>query len=114
MPARIFLFSAAILISSTAAPAQEPESQKQLAEALKNIDPYVTSGHQRQELRQMLGKQLRERIDSANRASSSEWKAVNSKDEWKDFCASCGVVELELADEVRKPTVHVTGHVAGD
>ncbi|MEX2027596.1 MAG: hypothetical protein WEH44_09845, partial [Pirellulaceae bacterium] len=75
---------AAILSLPHFATAQDAKGPP-LAEALEKLDPYVTSGEQRRELRQMLGKHLRGRIEEANRKSTQEWKRITNKVEWESF-----------------------------
>jgi cephalosporin-C deacetylase-like acetyl esterase len=64
---------------------QEPAAKPSLAETLAALDPFVTSGEQRQELRQMLGRQLRGRIEKANRRSSEAWKSIETREKWEAF-----------------------------
>jgi cephalosporin-C deacetylase-like acetyl esterase len=103
-------FLLALVLSAAAQDGKEPP----LAEALARLDPFVTSGEQRQELRQMLGKQLRGRIEEANRKSSEAWKAVSSKDQWNELCVHCGLVELALSDEIEKPKIFLSGSIQGE
>lgn len=114
---RRFLFpllAAALVPLAGPSFSEEPAPKPSLAETLAMLDPFVTSGEQRQEMRQMLGKQLRGRIEEANRASSQAWKMVASKDDWSELCASCGLVEMTLPEEIEKPTMHVSGSIQGD
>jgi dienelactone hydrolase len=109
MAARFIL--AALLANglATIAAAQEA-NEASLAKTLAALDPYVTSGEQRQDLRQMLGKHLRGRIDEANRRSSEQWSRIQSKEQWESFIESHRPI-------VRREfylTADVTGRIDGD
>jgi cephalosporin-C deacetylase-like acetyl esterase len=110
----VLLTAAALVMIGGLAPADEPAAKPSLAETLAKLDPYVTSGEQRQQLRQMLGKQLRGRIEEANRASSRAWQDVDSKDDWQALCANCGLTEFAFPKEILQPKLHVSGSHQGD
>ena len=107
------LLAAASFSLAGSAAAQDAKSLP-LADALSSLDPFVTSGEQRQELREMLGRHLRGRIEEANRRSSEAWKKITSKEGWESHCAECGLRELTLAKEILQPKLHITASLQGD
>ncbi len=110
MPPRPILLTIAAYLAMVSCAAAQDAKPPPLAETLSKLDPNVASG----ELRQMLGKQLRGRIEEANRRSSEAWKAVSSKDEWNELCVRCGLVELALSEEIERPKIHLSGSIQGD
>ena len=135
MPRRRFLpliAAACFLGLAHAAAAQEAQAPS-LADALARLDPSVTRGEQRQELRQMLGKHLRRRIEEANRRSSEAWKRIETKEQWEAFLDNhrpllrfwrgqvrnkqnpIGAIEAETARKIvrRKPIIRVSGQLEG-
>ncbi|HUE73042.1 MAG TPA: hypothetical protein VMP01_19310, partial [Pirellulaceae bacterium] len=100
---------AASLFLAASATAQDAKGPP-LAEALAKLDPYVTSGDQRQELRQMLGKHLRGRIEEANRKSSEAWKRIKTKEQWEAFVEN----HRRVVRRDHYLSADVTGRVEGD
>jgi dienelactone hydrolase len=70
---------------ATSALAQQPATSDSLTAAVKKIDPHVVPEDQREALRSMLGRSLREQIAAANRKSSAEWTKITSREEWERF-----------------------------
>jgi dienelactone hydrolase len=93
---------------------QEPE----IAAALKELSAKLAEDPARDELRQMLGRSLREQIQAANRRSSAEWAKIATREDWERFRAeklkllraSLGT----LPDRPAKPKLMVTGTIKGD
>jgi dienelactone hydrolase len=77
--------SAALVACAGRCLADEPAAKPSLAEALAQLDPHVTSGEKRDELQQMLGKQLRGRIEEANRKSTAAWSKIATKEDWESL-----------------------------
>jgi dienelactone hydrolase len=113
---------------------QAAEGVDALTKALGKLDPFVTSGPQRDELKGMLGRHLRRRLTEANRASSDPWSRIATKEEWEKFLetrrprllmergqirtAGDPLVQIE-ADAVREmlrdpPTTISGGSLSGD
>ena len=119
-----------VLLVAAPSFSQAPVEKNSLATALTALDPHVTSGQQRQELRQMLSRHLRGRIEEANHKSSEAWKRIETKEEWEAFVKRTTTeTEIDfwpnrLSDaednivrgiaELRMPTIHVTGQIDGE
>ena len=82
-----------ILIACCAvfSPAIAQEQQRQTAsaieEALAELATKLAADPERDELRQSLGRSLREQIAEANRRSSAEWSKIGSRGDWEAFRA---------------------------
>src|SRR5262245_12742554 len=95
--------------------AQEAASVEQIADALKKISPHVAAEAEREQLRGMLGRSLREQIAAANRASSEAWGKIQTREDWERFRAeklsllrkSLGTLPPRPA----KPKTLVTGRI---
>lgn len=81
----VLLRTGAFLLALAGAAAAQDAKDPSLADALAKLDPFVTGGEQRQELRQMLGRHLRSRIEEANRKSSEAWKRIETREQWEAF-----------------------------
>jgi dienelactone hydrolase len=99
--------------------ADQPEAAaKSIADALKELDPRVVPEAEREAIRAMVGRSLREQIAAANRQSSQDWAQIKTRDDWERF-------RREKIDALRKslgtlperpaiPPSLVTGEIAGD
>ena len=93
---------------------QEPD----IAAALKEIQAKLAGDPARDELRQMLGRSLREQIMAANRKSSAEWAKIATREDWERFRAeklkllraSLG----SLPERPTKPKLMGTGTIKGE
>ena len=94
---------------------QAPEP---IVAALKELSARLADDPQRGELRQMLGRSLREQIMAANQRSSAEWAKVGTREDWERFRAeklkalraSLG----SLPERPGRPKLLVTGAIEGD
>ncbi len=107
-----------VLISPLALFAQRQPETKQLSAALAQLSPHVAPEAERDQLRTQVGRLLREQIFAANRASSTAWAQIDSRERWEAFLreklaalrASLG--QLPTRQEV--PRSLVTGRIQGD
>jgi dienelactone hydrolase len=92
--------------------------ESEIAAALKEVSARLAEDPARDELRQLLGRSLREQITAANQRSSAEWAKIATRDDWERFRAeklkllraSLGT----LPDRPAKPKVLVTGTIKGE
>ncbi|HZN36313.1 MAG TPA: hypothetical protein VFB80_20935 [Pirellulaceae bacterium] len=110
------VFVTTLLASASAA--QEAESVSQIAEALKKISPHVAAEAERDQLRGMLGRSLREQIAAGNRASSEAWGKIQSREDWERFRAEKLALLRKslgtLPPRPARPKTLVTGRIDGD
>src|SRR5262245_49042285 len=97
---------------------QERPAAEQIAAALKQISPHVAAEVDREPLRSMLGRQLREQIDAANRASSAAWAQITTRDDWEKFRGEkLTALRKSLGNLPARPAVPkslITGRIQGD
>ena len=107
-------------VLSAAASAQDKadQSAKAIEAPLGELSEKLAVDSQRGELRQSLGRALREEIAEANQRSSAEWSQVGSRRDWEAFReaklkalrASMGT----LPERPATPKLLVTGELAGE
>lgn len=87
-------------------------------DALKAISPHVAGESEREQLRGMLGRSLREQIVAANRASSEAWSKIQTREDWEQFrAAKLALLRKSLGTlppRPAKPKTLVTGRIDGD
>ena len=125
---RRFLLVGVFAVLSSARAAGEP-AISDIAESLKEINPQVAPEAEREAVRTMLGRSLREQIAAANRKSSEEWNTIKTRADWERFRnekiaalrKSLGTLPphpLPLSQEGRgekdKPRLMVTGELPGE
>jgi dienelactone hydrolase len=93
-------------------------SKKAIEAALAELSAKLAADPQRDELRQSLGRSLREQIAEANRRSSAEWSKITSRNDWEAFRAEKIKALREslgkLPERPPVPKLQVTGELAGD
>ena len=113
------LFAAAMLsfVVGHIASADEAATQRHLA-ALKQLSADVVPEAEREQLRTMLTRSLREQIAAANRASSAAWAKIESKADWdrfrQDKLAALRAALGPFPPRPAKPRTLVTGRIQGD
>ena len=103
---------------ATSTLAQQQETTESLAAVVKRIDPHVVAENEREALRSMMGRALREQISAANRRSSTEWAKITSREEWERF-RDAKIAALRkslgtLPDRPAKPRLLVTRELPGE
>ncbi|MCI0360328.1 MAG: hypothetical protein L0211_17775 [Planctomycetaceae bacterium] len=104
----------------SAAIAQEPADQasKDIAAALAELSAKLAADPQRDEMRQALGRALREEIAAANRRSSQEWSKISTREAWERFRAEKLKALREslgtLPERPVSPKVLLTGELSGE
>src|SRR5262245_47916341 len=87
MRLRLLVLLAFCAVLAAPLSAQDPLSANQIAAALKQISPQVAAEAEREQLRGMLGRSLRDQIAAANRASSEAWGRIQTREDWERFRA---------------------------
>ncbi len=91
-----------------------------LAHRLRALDPHVLPGKERDAARRAVREDQRRRVFEANRRSSRQWRAIESRGDWERFRderlarlrESLGSPGLTASDTA--PRARVTGEVTGD
>src|SRR5262245_63805714 len=97
---------------------QERASRDQIAAAIKQLSPHVAVESDREQLRTMLGRRLREQIEAANKASSAAWAKFETREGWETFRRE-RLIALrksmgDLPARPASPRMLVTGQLSGD
>ena len=112
----LFLAFVAFSLSASAASADE----KSLADILRGLDTNVfkPGGDEAKAAATMLSRDVRARLQAANRRSTEEWKAINTKDDWEKFRdAKLKALRESLGRWPEPPKdlkVQLTGTIEGD
>lgn len=61
------------------------DATAEIREALRRLDPHVFPPEKRDSQRTMVGRHLRAQIAKANAASTAEWKAIRTREDWEVF-----------------------------
>jgi dienelactone hydrolase len=98
--------------------AQVRPSIESITATLKQLSPRVASAADGEQLRTMVGRQLRHRIEAANHASSAAWAKIETRDDWERFRGE-KLVALrrslgDLPPRPAEPRTLVTGRLSGD
>ena len=90
----------------------------QIADTLKQLSPHVVAEAEREQLRGMLGRSLRDQIAAANRASSEAWGKIQTREDWERFRAEKLALLRKslgtLPQRPAKPKTLVTGRIDGE
>jgi hypothetical protein len=93
-------------------------SREAIEKALGELSAKLAADPQREELRQSLGRSLRDEIAEANRRSSAEWSRIANREGWEAFrAAKLAALRASLGvSQERPPTpkLKVTGELAGE
>src|SRR5262245_30071352 len=76
---------APLLLLVLAASAAAQADVERLAASLAKVSPDVAPSEERDQLRTMLGRKLRQQIVDANRASSEAWAGIKTLADWEAF-----------------------------
>jgi cephalosporin-C deacetylase-like acetyl esterase len=117
--ARILIASCPLLLVFFAPlAAQDQAALERITAELKQISPHVAPESEREQLRTMLGRSLREQIVSANRASSEAWAQIQSRADWERFrqekLAALRKALGPLPARPTPPRTLITGRVSGE
>lgn len=106
---------AAVLVGE--ARSQEAPAAPQIAAELRSLSNQL-GGIDPEPSRTMLGRRLRQQIESANRASSAEWENIHSRADWESFRhKKLEALRKSLGNmppPPQTPLTFVTGHLPGD
>ena len=101
----VLVGSLMLLLLGFVAAAAGQDDAAALTAALAQISPQVAPEAEREQLRTMIGRSLREQIAAANRASSEEWSKIRSREDWERYrqekiaCAAEGDRPISSAAE---------------
>src|SRR5438128_132567 len=82
---RVFIASVTLLVLFAAPAMADEAAREQIQAALKQLSPHVAPEAERDQLRTMLSRSLRDQIAAANRASSAGWSKIATRDDWQRF-----------------------------
>ena len=115
---RIVTGGLVLVLFASMARFQPPAAAESLADTLKKIEPHVVPEDQREALRSMLGRSLREQIAAANRKSSAEWVKIDTREAWERFrnekIAALRSSLGSLPERPARPQVLITGELPGE
>jgi dienelactone hydrolase len=115
---RVFIASAALLLLFAEPAAADDAARERIEAALKQISPHVLPAAERDQLRTMLSRALRDQIATANRASSEAWSQIATREDWQRFRQE-KLTALRMAigpfpPRPAKPRTLVKGRIQGD
>jgi dienelactone hydrolase len=118
MRLKYILASCVFLILMACGRGQEPGDVPRIAAAVGKLSANVAAPGERDQLRTILGRSLREQIAAANRASTGAWNGIQTREQWEQFRqekltllrASLG----ELPQRPARPRTLVNGRIRGD
>jgi dienelactone hydrolase len=114
----VVIATSIVLVLAATGRAQGPTPAAQIAAALDELSPHVASQTEREDLRGMVGRQLREQILAANRASSAAWSAIQTREDWERLRREkIDALRSSLGDlppRPPKPPALVTARIKGD
>lgn len=94
------------------------QGAEKIAVQLQGISPHVALPEDREQLRTMLGRSLREQLASANRASSADWARIQSREDWERFrqekLAALRKAIGPLPARLTPPRTLLTGRIQGE
>src|SRR3954451_8982306 len=98
--------------------AEDNAAKERIQAALQQISPQVVPEAERDQLRTMLSRSLRDQIAAANRASSAAWSKIATREDWQRFRQE-KLTALRTAigpfpPRPAKPRTLVTGRIQGD
>ncbi len=112
------LIAMGLVVVAAAADGQDQPDGEQIAAVLKQISPRVVAEAEREQLRTMLSRRLREQLEAANRASSSEWVKIQTREDWEAFRREkLKALRASLGEMPARPAAlraMVTGRIRGD
>jgi hypothetical protein len=85
MPRDVLISSFVLLLLSSIATAAGQDKAAAITAALAQISPQVAPEAEREQLRTMIGRSLREQIAAANRASSADWSKIQNREDWERY-----------------------------
>src|SRR4051794_16558291 len=98
--------------------AADDAASERIHAALKQVSPNVLPEAERDQLRTMLARSLREQIAGANRAGSAAWAKIDSRREWERFRQEkLAALRNSLGPfpaRPMKPRTLITGRIQGD
>src|SRR5262245_17100783 len=107
-----------LIVPSYAANGQERPNAAGIAATLKQLSPHVVPESEREQLRTMIGRRLREQIAESNRRSTAAWAQISSREEWEAFRREkLAALRKSLGELPPRPAVprrFVTGRIQGD
>jgi dienelactone hydrolase len=97
---------------------QEPGDVARITAALGKLSADVAATGERDQLRTMVGRSLRQQIAAANRASTEAWNSIQTREQWEQFrrekIASLRASLGSFPQRPTRPRTLVAGRIQGD